>query len=148
MKLIVTLVLMAACLPAAAAQINKCVDRTGKVVGYGTECPAGSSAEETAIRNAPPAAGSAAKSLAERDADFRKRQMEKQEAQAKAQKQSAEREQRQSACEQSRAYLKALQGGHRISRTDPKTGERSFLNDSEYPQEIAKAQSAVSANCK
>src|SRR5688572_3821875 len=88
---------------AGAAQINKCMDKSGKVVGYANECPAGTRSEAADIK-APPApapavtpAGAAPpspKSLAERDADFRKRQIEKQEAEAKADKKSAEAEQR------------------------------------------------------
>src|SRR4051812_15233304 len=84
---------------AAAAQINKCVDKTGKVVGYGNECPEGLKSEQSAVKSLPsaapaPASATAQKSLAERDADFRKRQIEKQEAAAKAEKKVAETDQR------------------------------------------------------
>jgi hypothetical protein len=133
----------------AGAQINKCVDTSGKVVAYGAECPPGTRSEQTKIRNAPSSApASAQKSLAEREAEFRKRQMEKQEATAKAEKKSAEEGERKRACEGSRAYLKSLQEKQRITRTDPKTGERVFLEDAEYPREIARAQQSVSQNCK
>jgi len=142
---------------AGAAQINKCMDKSGKVVGYANECPAGTRSEAADIK-APPApapavtpAGAAPpppKSLAERDADFRKRQIEKQEAEAKADKKSAEAEQRKRACEQSQGYLKALQAGQRITSVDPKTGERKFLSEADYPKELAEAQRSVAANCK
>ena len=150
MKTISTL-LMLAFATVASAQINKCVDAGGKVVGYGTQCPDGTRSEETAVKSAPGASPSPApqqKSLAERDAEFRKRQMEKQEATAKAEKKTAEAEQRKRACDDSNAYLKSLQAGQRISRTDPKTGERSYMSDGEYPKEIASAQRAVASNCK
>ena len=142
---------------AGAAQINKCMDKSGKVVGYANECPAGTRSEAADIK-APPApapavtpAGAAPpppKSLAERDADFRKRQIEKQETEAKADKKSAEAEQRKRACERSQGYLKALQTGERIASVDPKTGERKFLSESDYPKELAEAQRSVAANCK
>jgi len=133
----------------AAAQVNKCLDASGKVVGYAAECPPGTRSEQTHIKSAPASgAAPAQKSLAERDADFRKRQMEKQEASAKADKKATDTAHLKRACEDSRAYLKALQERQRITRTDPRTGERSFLADADYPKEIAAAQQAVSNNCK
>ena len=131
----------------AAAQVNKCLDASGKVVGYGAQCPPGTRAEQTTIKNAP-GESSAAKSLAERDADFRKRQAERQEAEAKAAKSNAAAAQNKRACEDAQAYLKNLQAGQRIRTTDPKTGERNYLADSEYPKEIERAQKSVASNCK
>jgi hypothetical protein len=136
----------------ASAQINKCIDSSGKVVGYGTECPGGTHSEQSSIKSAPSTssttAPAATKSLAERDAEFRKRQIEKQEAEAKAQKTSAQAAQQQRACQDAQTYLKSLEAGQRITRTDPKTGERTFMDDADYPKEIASAQRSVSANCK
>lgn len=132
----------------AQAQINKCFDAAGKVVAYGAQCPPGTRSEQTSIRNAPASPSPEAKSLAEREADFRKRQVEKQEADAKAAKSSAESAQRQRACDESRLYLKNLQAGQRIRRQDPKTGESTYLADADYPKEIASAQRAVDGNCK
>ena len=154
MKVLLALVMLIAS-AAATAQINRCLDKNGKTVGYG-ECPPGTRSEQSAVRSSPgiPSSPSSSpssspqKSLAERDAEFRKRQMEKQEAEAKAERKNTEVEQRKRACDSSQAYLKSLQAGQRISRTDPKTGERSFLSDAEYPKEIESAQRAVAANCK
>jgi hypothetical protein len=146
-KVVALLLLSLACLP-AAGQINKCVDKAGKVVGYATECPPGTRPQETGIRNAPPPDAPAQKSLAERDAEFRKRQLEQKEAGEKSEKKAAETRERKEACESSQAYLKSLQTGQRIRKTDPKTGEASFLADADYPKEIAAAQKAVAANCK
>ena len=130
-------------------QMYKCVGPSGKVE-YASVCPSGTRQENIGIRNAPGAATPAApqKSVAERDADFRKRQMEKQDATAKQEKKSAEDEQRQRSCDNARSYLASLQSGARISRTDPKTGERVFLEDNDYAREIGDAQRAVDANCK
>lgn len=132
----------------ALAQVNKCLDASGKTVAYGAECPPGTRSEQTAIRNNPAASKPADKSIAEREADFRKRQVEKQESEAKSAKSTAESAQRKQACADSQAYLKSLQGGQRIRTTDPKTGERSYLADADYAKEIARSEKAIAANCK
>jgi hypothetical protein len=157
----------------AAAQINKCVDKSGKVVGYGYECQPGTTPQASGVKGAAPPAPAAAapaggaasmapgaasaggaspaaapKSTAERDADFRKRQMEKQESGAKDDKKAADAAQNKRACDESRAYLKSLQSGNRITRTDPKTGERIFLADSDYSAEMTRTQQTLQANCK
>lgn len=146
MKWIAALLLAA---PAAlsAAQVNKCLDASGKVVGYASECPAGSRAEPTNIRNAPQSTPDPSKSLSERDAEFRKRQIEQQEAAKKAQEKSAETAQRKRACDDTRGYLKSLEERHRVVRTDPKSGEPVFLKDTEYAQEITKARRFLAENC-
>jgi hypothetical protein len=101
------------------------------------------------IRSAPAAPSSnGGKSIAEQEADFRKRQIEKQDAQAKADKRASDSVERQRACDSARSYLKTLQSGMRVARTDPKTGERVFLGDDERPRELESAQRAVDANCK
>ena len=38
--------------------------------------------------------------------------------------------------------------GQRIVRVDPRTGERSYLEDAQYATEKAAAQRSVEANCK
>ncbi len=146
--IVVILVLLSGA--AYGQQLYKCVNSSGKVE-YASNCPPGTKQEATGIRNAPGAVPSAAapqKSLAERDAEFRKRQIEQREALAKQEKKSEEDEQRQRACASARSYLKSLQSGSRIARTDPKTGERIFLEDKDYSKEIANAQRAADANCK
>ena len=151
MKTIAALAMMAVS-AGAAAQINKCLDSSGKVVGYANECPAGTRSEASGVKGTPPpspgASGAAPLSAAERDAEFRKRAIEKQEADSKAAKKSAAMEQNRRACEDSRAYLKGLQAGHRVTRTDPKTGERVYLSERDYSQEIARTQKNIDANCR
>jgi hypothetical protein len=132
----------------ATAQINKCLDASGKAVAYATECPPGTRSEQTNIKNNPGQSAPAQKSLAEREADFKKRQIEKQEADAKAAKSGAEVAQRKQACADSQAYLKNLQEGQRIRTRDAKTGEQRYLADAEYAKEVAKTQETLSKNCK
>lgn len=131
----------------ASAQVNKCIDAQGKVVGYGADCPPGSRPEKMDIRPGPPAGAAQQKSLAEREAESRKRQVEKKEAEAKATKSAAELAEAKRMCADAQSYLKALQEKQRIPRTDPKTGERIFLEDSQYPAETARARQMVATNC-
>ena len=146
MKMIAAVVVMTLPGIVAGAQINKCVDASGKVVGYAAECPQGTRSEATKIRSSP-ASSETAKGLAERDADFRKRQIERQEAAAKAEQKTADAAQRKHACEEARSHLKSLQERQRITRTDPKSGESIFLKDSDYPQEMQRTQRFLSDNC-
>lgn len=136
---------------AAHGQLMKCVSQDGKIE-YASQCPPGTKQEATRIRSTPPAASPSAtatqKSLAEQEAEFRKRRAEKDEAEAKDAKKMAETAQRSRACDDARAYLKSLREGQRVVRVDPKTGERSYLEDAQYATEIAAAQRSVDTNCK
>lgn len=150
MKATIGLIMMLLAATAAQAQLMKCVGKDGRVE-YANQCPPGTKEQPTGIKSTAPAASSSAapqKSLAERDAEFRKRQMEKQEADAKDAKKTAEDAQRKRACDDARAYLKTLQAGNRVVKYDPKTGERIFLEDAQYASEMAVAQRAIDANCK
>ena len=145
------LVLLVPC--AAHGQLLKCTGKDGRVE-YATECPPGTQEQQTGIkstREGPSSSGAASpqqKSVAEREADFRKRQMEAQDARQKDEKKTAEDRELRAACEQAQTYLKSLQVGNRIARIDPKTGERVFLEDPDRPAEVARAQRAVDSNCK
>lgn len=134
---------------AAAGQVLECVDAKGKKE-YAQTCPPGTVKENKMMKSSAGggAPGAAAKSLAEREAGFRKRTMERQEADAKAAKEQAESKIAGRNCTDARAQLKQLQDGQRIARTDPNTGERSFLTDAERPSEIANARKAVASWCK
>lgn len=145
---------------AAHGQLMKCIGKDGRVE-YANQCPAGSKEQATGIRSgsaspstpsdsAEPQKGKpeAQKSLAERDAEFRKRRIEKQEAEAKNAKKTAEDEQRKRACDDARAYLKNLEARNRVVKFDPKTGERVYLEEAQYASETAAAQRSIEANCK
>jgi len=138
---------------AAHGQLLKCTGKDGRVE-YATECPPGAQEQQTGIKNTregPSSSGAASpqqKSVAEREADFRKRQMEGTEAQKKEEAKAAEMAQNRENCERARIYLKSLQEGQRIAQIDPKTGERIFIEDPARPAEIAKAQQAADSWCK
>ncbi|HXF65533.1 MAG TPA: DUF4124 domain-containing protein [Burkholderiales bacterium] len=151
MKKLIALALLALAPAVSHGQLLKCVSKDGRVE-YAAQCPPGTKEVQTGIKSAPgaqaPSAAPQPKSLAERDAEFRKRMLEREEARQKEEKKAAEEQERRYACESARAYLKSLQEGQRIARVDPRTGERVFLEDAQYAAEIAKAQRAVDTNCK
>ena len=153
MKTILALVLIALPL-GASGQLLKCVSKNGKVE-YAQTCPDGTT-EQKLRSSTPPGASSspssspapAQKSLAERDADFKKRMIEQQEAQEKDSKKTTEMAQRREDCEIAQSYLKSIESGQRLSRTDPKTGERAYLEDSEREAEANRARSRMADACK
>jgi hypothetical protein len=144
---------------AVHAQMLKCISKDGKVE-YAAQCPAGTKEQQTGIKSTPAAPTtsdkgsdkgadkSKPKSVTEQEADFKKRQVEKAEAEGKQQKEAAEAAQRKRACDEARSYLAGLESGARVTRNDPKTGERVFLEDAARAQEVQRAQQSVQANCK
>ena len=137
----------------ASAQIVECIDAKGAKT-LAQFCPPGTVKE---VKRAAAGAGTgggatsaapAGKSLAEQDAAFKKRRTEQQEAEAKGEKERAESKSSEKNCNDARAQLKQLQEGMRISKIDPNTGERSFLEDKDRPAEVANAQKAVDSWCK
>ena len=137
---------------AATGQVLECVDAKGKKE-YAQTCPPGTVKETKLMKSSAGAAsagasGTAAKSLAEREAGFRKRARKRQEADAKAEKEKAEAKIAERNCTDARAQLKQLQDGQRIARIDPNSGERSYLTDAERPAEIANARKAIASWCK
>jgi hypothetical protein len=149
-KAAIALVLMLSVVP-AHGQLLKCVGKDGKVE-YAAQCPPGSKELQTGIKSTPggpkPSASPQQKSLAEREADFRKRQLEGTEARQKEEAKAAEKAAQREDCERARTYVKSLQEGQRIAQVDPKTGERVFLDDANRPAEIARAQKIADSNCK
>jgi hypothetical protein len=138
---------------AASGQLMECVDAKGAKT-FAQFCPPGTVKENKLMKSgagpgsAPGSSAPApAKSLAERDADFKKRALERQEAEKKAEKTQADTQEAERNCLDARSQLRALQDGQRIARTDPKTGERIVLEDKDRPNEIANAQKSVDAWC-
>jgi hypothetical protein len=138
---------------AAHGQLLKCVSPDGRVE-YASDCPPGTKEVQTGIRSTregPASSGAGSpqqKSIAEREAEFRKRQMEGADARKKEEAKAAELAQNRENCERARIYLRSLQEGQRISQIDPRSGERVYLEDPQRPAEIARAQQAVDSNCR
>lgn len=135
----------------ANAQIYECVDAKGKkeyaqICGPGTvrETPLRKSGASTAPAEAKPPA---VKSLAEKDADFRKRAIERQDSDKKAAKEQTDAQTTKYNCDVARANLKQLQDGQRVASADPATGERIYMEDKDRPAAIATAQKAADSWC-
>ena len=137
-------------IPAAMGQILECVDaRGGKTIAQ--FCPPGT-VRETQLNKGgtgtpDPGAATDAKSFAERDAEFRKRKLERQDAAAKSEKEATDREEAERNCNNALSAVRQLQDGLRIVKIDPDTGERSFLEDADRAVEIENAQKAADGWC-
>ncbi len=159
-----TLMVLAGLLLAAAAgaQTYKWVDKNGRVQ-YGDTPPPGANAApvRSAQRPSPPAPAPAAKSddaktaaakksgpltPAEQEAEYRKRQIEAQKEQEKHAAASKEAAVKKDNCERAQEYLRTLDSGQRISRTDA-SGERQFLDESAIAREKSQARQNVQAWC-
>lgn len=86
------------------------------------------------------------KTVAEREMDYRKRQQERADADKKAAEESAQSSRKAADCERSRGYLKALEDGQRVARTDAQ-GNREFLDDSQRAAELTRVREALSRSC-
>ncbi len=86
------------------------------------------------------------KSIAEREAELKKKQIADQEKAAKAAKQQAIKEANQENCNQARLSLKTLQSDMRIMELDAK-GEQTYLDDNQRQQRITKIQQDINKLC-
>ena len=135
----------------ASAQIFECTDANGNKE-FAQVCPPGT-AQQKQIRDAATSSSAAPasnapppKSLAEQEAEFRKRALEKKEAEAKAAKDQEDAKTAEDNCTDARAQLQALQNGDRMSKPGP-NGERTYLDDADRPAEIEKMQKSVDSWC-
>jgi len=138
----------------AHAGITKWVDADGKVQYSDQPPPPTVKSQKTLdIKNSPTLPKTASdnkggeKSMAEKELEFRKRQVKAEEAAAKEAKDQEEAKRMKANCEQARRQLQALQEGQRITRYNEK-GERVFMEDSDRPQAINEAKQAVDSWCK
>ena len=133
----------------ASAQIYECIDARG-AREFAQVCSPGTVSQRLMQRPDEPPAGAAAeeKSTAQQDAEFRKRQQERQDAAAKANENQAKAEEATRNCTQARAQLKALVEGQRMQRIDPATGAGINLSDDERATDAARQQVLVDQWCK
>lgn len=87
-----------------------------------------------------------APTLAERDAEFRKRRAEREEQEKKAAEEARVAAENKKRCEQVRDYQRALASGERIVRRD-KNGEQQFIGDEERARELRDAKRMLE-DCK
>jgi len=128
----------------AAAQY-RWVDKDGRVQ-YGDTPPTGASA--SALRPPPPAAApdKAPLTNAEKDADFRKRQLDDDGERQKQAQSEQEAKLKRENCAQAKDAVRTLEAGGRVARVDEK-GERHFLDEAQIGQEVARARQAAQQWC-
>lgn len=85
-------------------------------------------------------------SLADREADYRKRQAQRQEDDRKAQEEASKKAARQEMCASARQEEAQLASGVRISETDA-NGERGYISDEERARRLGRARQAL-AECR
>ena len=132
----------------ASAQIFECIDANGKLE-FTQKCAPGTVKQREVARTRPGEMGEGAPpqtSYKDEEQAFRRRQLERESVEAKAQATAAAAEKK---CKNARARLSSLETARRVyAGNDPKTGERRYLDDTERSAETQKARDAVSANCK
>jgi hypothetical protein len=153
--LLILLVLLSA---NAFAAVNKWVDADGRVNYSDLPPPANvkakplhsaSDAAASASASGVPAASAPAapKTIAERAAELDKANQAKQEAAAKAAQEQAIADTKKANCAAAQQNLRTLQAGTRIVEIDA-SGQRSYLDDAQRQQRIAKAQQDIATYCK
>ena len=91
-------------------------------------------------------ASSGPRSLAEQEMEFRKRQQERADAERKAQEEQTKSAAKAAECERARGYLRVLEEGGRVARTDS-SGNREFLDDAQRASEVDRTKKIVQQAC-
>ena len=133
---------------AALADIYSWRDADGSVQ-YGDVPPPGAIGIRKLHAPGAPAAelDQARRAQADKELASKKRKLDAEEAAANAEKEKTASEDRQRNCTQAKSYLRALESGERISRTQ-ENGERAYLDDQARAQETESARRAVDSWCK
>ena len=130
--------------PPPASVKSEQILRQPSAQSFGTPSPANAPAPDAKSdgKDAP----KGPKTLAEREMEFRKRQQESAEAEKKQSEEQARNEQRAAECERMRGYLKALEDGQRIARTDAQ-GNREYIDDAQRAREVTRVRDGLSRSC-
>ena len=91
-------------------------------------------------------ASNAPKTVAEQEMEFRKRQIERAEAEKKAKEDETKSAAKAAECERAKGYLKAIEDGQRLARTDA-SGNREYLDDTQRAAEADRARKVMQASC-
>ena len=107
---------------------------------------AAKSADGKAAQGKAAPAPDAPKTVAERDMEFRKRQQERAESEKKAAEEQNKSAAKTAECERARGYMKSLEDGVRIARTDA-SGNREFLTDEQRAAEADRTRKIMQSTC-
>jgi hypothetical protein len=132
----------------ALAQVYKWVDANG-VTHYGESPPAASKSREVKLRDANPRADNAPQPAAagaykDRELEFRKRQAERERAEARVAEDKGARERE---CRTAANELNNLRSSGRIYDLNEK-GERVWLSDAQRDSAIAKHEAEYNRRCR
>ena len=142
-----SLALLVGLAPQADAQIYECTDARG-AREFAQVCAAGTVRQRQLLRTDEiPATAGDAKSSAQLDAEFRKRQAERRESEAKALEERTKREDAQRNCMMARTQLKALLEGQRMERIDADSGARINLDDTERAADAEQQKALITRWC-
>ena len=130
----------------AHSEVNKWVGDGNQVHYSDQPPPAKTKVTPLGIAGPPATAVAAPKSLAEREAEFKKARKAKEETTQKAAKQQEQAQAKQKYCEDTRTNLTALEDSPRVM-TYGADGERSFLDDAARQQRIEEARKAIGTDC-
>jgi len=130
----------------AHAALYKWVDANGRTV-YSDQPPPASVKSEVLNGPPPPANPNAAKELAQKEAEFRKRQSDKADAASKSAKDKALQDRRSAACVEVKRQLTELGDSSMALYRLNEKGERELLNDEGRARERAKLQAYGAQNC-
>ena len=92
-------------------------------------------------------APAAPKSYQEREMDFRKRRLDKLEAEQKAKQDKEQAEAKRALCESARARVMGLQRGGRVARYNAE-GQIEYLDEEAIAKQVAEAQRTADEACK
>jgi hypothetical protein len=137
----------------AAAQIFECTNAAG-VKEYAQFCPPGTVQRRQVTKAAETGGdggstpGSAQKSFAVQDAEYRQRLLERQQADKQSEEEQGRAEEFDRNCVEARTQLKAVQDGQRLQRFDPATGEKVVYTDDDRAEAADSQRKAIAQWCK
>lgn len=109
--------------------------------------PAEPTADAADAKAAAAPARAPAPTVADREIESRRRQQLLAEAEKKAADEEAQRALAAKNCERLNAYLRALEGGHRIGRVNA-AGEKEILGDAERSAEMQRTRGQIEQDCR
>jgi hypothetical protein len=108
------------------------------------QSPSNAATPQAAAPAPPPAAR--APTMAEREQEFRKRQKERADSEKKVADAQAEAAQKAEDCERARGYMKSLDDGVRLVRTNP-DGSREPIDETQREAEAQRAREIIQTRC-